>query len=66
MCMKEDGWKYNTNKGKQKIMVGQEWLPLSNKYALLTLEDNENKTNERKARMNANHESNYVEAINDM
>ena len=46
--MNEDGWKYNNNKGKQKIRVGQECLPLRNKYTLLTLEDNENKTMRRK------------------
>ena len=62
----EDGWKYNTYKGKQKVMVGQEWLPLRNKYALVSLEDNENKPNKRETRTKATHESNYVEAINDM
>ena len=62
----EDGWKHNTYKGKQKVMVGQEWLPLRNKYALLTLEDNEYKPNEREERTKATHESNYVEVINDM
>ena len=66
MSKNEDGWKYNINKGKQKVMVGQEWLPLRNKYALLTSEDNENKPNEREARTKATHESNNVEAINDM
>ena len=30
------------------------------------LEDNENKHNEREAKTKATHESNYVEAINDM
>ena len=35
MSMNEDGWKYTTiKKGKQKSMVGQKWLPLSNKYTL--------------------------------
>ena len=62
--MKQDG-NNNNNKGKQKIMVGQEWLPLNNKYELLTLEDNENTTNERGARTEANPESNYMGAIND-
>ena len=66
MSKNEDGWKYNTYKGKQKVMVGQEWLPLRNKYALLSLEDNENKPNEREARTKATHESNYVEAFTDM
>ena len=65
MRMNEDGWQYKNNKGKQTNMVGQEWLPLSNKYELSTLEDNENITNEREARMKANSESNYVRAIND-
>ena len=64
--MNVDGWKYNNKKGKQKTMVGQEWLPLSNKYALLTLEDIENKTNEMEERTKANHENNYVETINVM
>ena len=63
--MNKDGWKYNNNKGKQKIMVGQKWPPLSNKYELLTLEDNENTTTEREPRTKANPESNYVKAIND-
>ena len=26
MRMNEDGWKYTNNKGKQKIMLKQEWL----------------------------------------
>ena len=66
MSKNEDGWKYNTYKGKQKVMVGQEWLPLRNKYALLTLEDNEHKPNEREERTKETHVSNYVEVINDM
>ena len=39
--MNEDGWKYNNNKGKQKIIVQEEWLPLNNKYTFLTLRENE-------------------------
>ena len=64
--MNEDAWKYINSKGKQKIMVGQEWLPLSNKYELLTLEDNENIANDKEARSKANLESNFVNVINDM
>ena len=48
--MNEDGWQYKNNKGKQTNMVGQEWLPLSNKYELLTLEDNENIANDKEAK----------------
>ena len=43
-----------TDKGKQKIIVGQEWFPLSKKYELLTLEDNENIANHKEARSKAN------------
>ena len=64
--MNEEGWKYMNNKGKQKIRLGQEWLPLSNKYELLTLEDNENIANDKEARSKAHSESNFVNVINDM
>ena len=46
-------------------MIGQEWLPLSNKYELLTLEDNENIANDKEARSKANSESNFVSVVND-
>ena len=60
MGMNEDGWKYMNNKAKQKLNYGwTTWLPLSNKYELLTLKDNENITNERESRSKANSESNY-------
>ena len=63
--MNEDGWKYMNHKGKQKSMVGQEWLPLSNTYELLSLEDNENIANDKEARSKANSESNFVSVVND-
>ena len=65
MRMNEDGWQYKNNKGKQTNMVGQEWLPLSNKYELLTLEDNENIANDKEARSKANLEGNFVSVVND-
>ena len=55
-----------TIKENQKLWSDKIWFPLSNKYTFLTLEENENKTNEREARTKANHKSNNVEAINDM
>ena len=63
--MKMDG-NITTIKENEKLWSDKIWFPLSNKYTLLTLEENENKTNEREARTKATHESNYVEAFTDM
>ena len=64
--MNEEGWKYMNNKGKQKSRLRQEWLPLSNKYELLTLEDNETIANDKEARSKAHSESTFMNVINDM